>query len=256
MNIIADSLSMMMESDDIEPTALTVNENGTYTAPSGTAYSPVVVAVSPNVGTKTITQDGTYTASSDNLDGYSSVVVDTAPHLPSGYTEIDYVEFPSTGKAGFSLGTYRLKAFHIVETKTMPYIVSDGDEHAFAGDSESLELYYDDGKAKVYGHSSFDFIGERDVSVNNIYYHKALITSTSSRIFNLGYYRIDRYDFRGRMYYMRIYDGKNESAGIDMLYNFVPCIQDSTGKVGFYDTVNDNFYSSTTGNEFVAPASV
>ena len=45
MNIIADSLSMMMESNSL--------------------------------GTKTITQDGTYNASSDNLDGYSSVTVDT-----------------------------------------------------------------------------------------------------------------------------------------------------------------------------------
>lgn len=45
MNIIADSLSMMMESNDIEPTALSVTQNGTYTAPSGTAYNPVVVNV-------------------------------------------------------------------------------------------------------------------------------------------------------------------------------------------------------------------
>lgn len=32
----------------------------------------------PNLGTKTITENGTYTASSDNLDGYSSVTVDVA----------------------------------------------------------------------------------------------------------------------------------------------------------------------------------
>lgn len=47
MNIIADSLSMMMESNDTEPTALTVTENGTYTAPTGVfGYSPVTVNVS------------------------------------------------------------------------------------------------------------------------------------------------------------------------------------------------------------------
>jgi hypothetical protein len=137
----------------------------------------------------------------------------------------------------------------------MPYVVSDGDEHAFAGDGTALELYYDGGKAKVYGNSSTDYLGQRDAFVNNIYYHRALVTSDSGRVFNLGYYRINQYEFRGRMYYMRIYDGKNESAGISMLYNFIPCIQDSTSKVGFYDTVNDNFYSSTTGTEFVAPPS-
>ena len=81
MNIIADSLSMMMESNDTEPTALSVTQNGTYTAPSGTAYTPVTVSVSPNVGTKSIHDNGTYTASSDNLDGYSSVTVDTGIYV-------------------------------------------------------------------------------------------------------------------------------------------------------------------------------
>lgn len=206
-------------------TTLSVNNNGTYNAPTGTAYSSVSVNVSSDT-----------------------------PQLPTGYTAIDYAEFPSDGQAGFALGEYKLKAFHIVETKTMPYIVSDGDEHAFAGDGTALELYYDDGKTKVYGNNSTDYLGQRDASVNNIYYHRALVTSDSGRVFNLGYYRINQYEFRGRMYYMRIYDGKNESAGIGMLYNFIPCIQDSTSKVGFYDTVNDNFYSSTTGTEFVAPS--
>lgn len=205
---------------------LNATDNGTYNAPTGTAYSSVSVNVH----------------SSDT------------PQLPTGYTAIDYAEFPSDGQAGFELGSYKLKAFHIVETKTMPYIVSDGDEHAFAGDGTALELYYDDGKTKVYGNSSTDYLGQRDASVNNIYYHRALVTSDSGRVFNLGYYRRNQYEFRGRMYYMRIYDGKNESASIGMLYNFIPCIQDSTSKVGFYDTVNDNFYSSTTGTEFVAPS--
>ena len=62
---------------DITVVSLSATENTTYTAPTGTAYSPVTVSVSPNVGTKSITENGIYTASSDNLDGYSSVTVDT-----------------------------------------------------------------------------------------------------------------------------------------------------------------------------------
>lgn len=38
----------------------------------------VIVNVSPNVGTKSITDNGTYNASSDSLDGYSQVVVNVA----------------------------------------------------------------------------------------------------------------------------------------------------------------------------------
>lgn len=56
--------------------ALTATENKTYTAPSGKAYSPVTVNVpGPTLGTKTVAANGTYSASNDNLDGYSSVTV-------------------------------------------------------------------------------------------------------------------------------------------------------------------------------------
>lgn len=41
-------------------------------------FSEVNVEVSPNVGTKSITDNGTYNASSDSLDGYSQVVVNVA----------------------------------------------------------------------------------------------------------------------------------------------------------------------------------
>ena len=56
--------------------ALSVTENGTYTADPGIAYTPVVVNVPISTfTTKTITENGTYAASSDNVDGYSSVTV-------------------------------------------------------------------------------------------------------------------------------------------------------------------------------------
>ena len=57
-----------------------ITENGTYSAASDEAdgYSSVTVGVQPNVGTKSITANGTYAASSDSLDGYSSVTVDVS----------------------------------------------------------------------------------------------------------------------------------------------------------------------------------
>lgn len=61
---------------DVIVESLTATENKTYTAPSGKAYSPVTVNVpEKTLGAKTITATGTYTASADNLDGYSSVTV-------------------------------------------------------------------------------------------------------------------------------------------------------------------------------------
>lgn len=54
-----------------------ITQNGTYDASSDSldGYSTVTVNVPPNVGVKQITQNGTYQASSDNLDGFSSVSV-------------------------------------------------------------------------------------------------------------------------------------------------------------------------------------
>ena len=55
---------------------LDVEENGTYTAPSGKAYSPVVVNLP--LGEKSITANGEYLASADDLQGYSKVTVNVA----------------------------------------------------------------------------------------------------------------------------------------------------------------------------------
>lgn len=62
---------------EVNNTTLTATNNGTYTPSSPyTGYSQVVVNTSSILITKTITTNGTYNASSDNADGYSSVVVD------------------------------------------------------------------------------------------------------------------------------------------------------------------------------------
>ena len=64
---------------ELDPTLITKNitANGTYTAASDNAdgYSEVNVDVQPDLITKNITANGTYTAASDNADGYSSVNV-------------------------------------------------------------------------------------------------------------------------------------------------------------------------------------
>ena len=59
---------------EVEIDELNVTENGTYSE-TGKAYSPVNVNVQPVLVTKTITENGTYNASSDDADGYSSVTV-------------------------------------------------------------------------------------------------------------------------------------------------------------------------------------
>lgn len=66
--------------------SLSVTANGTYTAPTGKAYSPVDVSVSGSATLieKNISANGTYNASSDSADGYSKVVVSVANSYSAG----------------------------------------------------------------------------------------------------------------------------------------------------------------------------
>ena len=71
---------------EITVEGLSVEDNGTYTAPSGKAYSPVVVNLP--LDEKTITANGEYLASADDLQGYSKVTVNVAGYkvksMPAG----------------------------------------------------------------------------------------------------------------------------------------------------------------------------
>ena len=78
---------------------LNATENGTYSE-QGKAYSPVIVEVpEPTLITKSITANGTYTASDDNADGYSSVTV-----AVDGYKKKSIANTP-TDIASFDDGT-------------------------------------------------------------------------------------------------------------------------------------------------------
>ena len=60
---------------DITVESLSVTDNGTYTAPSGKAYSPVSVDVQPTLQPIKITENGVYTVPS-GYDGYGTITVE------------------------------------------------------------------------------------------------------------------------------------------------------------------------------------
>lgn len=71
----------------IEPSGeLEINENGSYDVVD---KAGVNVDIQPNLGTKTITENGVYNASDDNLDGYSSVEVETSGADLNEYFNLD-----------------------------------------------------------------------------------------------------------------------------------------------------------------------
>lgn len=223
---------LLSSTDKIQTTTLSVDENGTYNAPTGTAYSSVTVNVPSSGG-------GT--------------------GLPTGYTAIEYIECPASGQAGFVLENLTIDAYDVIEFLTMPYEVPSSDEAAFAGIEDMYEFYYNDGSALVWVDGSeimvFDY-QERPVAVANTqYYHKSLPTDYYTGDFAVGYYSLGNYQFKGRIYKFKIHRNSDMYHDIATVYDFRPCTRDSDGKVGMYDIVNDVFYSSTTGTEFVAPPS-
>lgn len=73
----------VVEGGDITVQSLTVTQNGTTTAPTGRAYSPVIVNVpasAVDTGTKNITSNGTH-----DVVGYASAAVS----VPNTYTASD-----------------------------------------------------------------------------------------------------------------------------------------------------------------------
>ena len=69
---------------------LEINQNGTYDVNN---YSSAEVNVPEKVlGTKTITSNGTYNATDDNLDGYSQVSVETSGVDINDYFNTTYIE--------------------------------------------------------------------------------------------------------------------------------------------------------------------
>lgn len=85
----ADVIAAIPSGGGVTTQPLSVAQNGTYTAPSGKAYSPVTVNVPQPSGTKniTISQNGTTT---ENVKNYASasITVDVPSANPNSYEEI------------------------------------------------------------------------------------------------------------------------------------------------------------------------
>lgn len=84
--------------EEHEPAELSITANGTYTAPAETCWNKVTANVpdrynegyaagraSVRLGTKTAAVNGTYNASSDNFDGYSTFTVNVNDRYAEGY---------------------------------------------------------------------------------------------------------------------------------------------------------------------------
>ena len=265
---------------NVQPTLQnkTVTSNGTVTADSGyDGLGTVTVNVSgggsATLGTKSITANGTYNASSDSLDGYSSVTVNVPSPLetlPSGYTRLNYIqvdgnswinsEFYAGPDSIIQVDYMSLKnsgdSFQTVIGATASSTTSVAAPAVFfylASANTITPLYTSSGTATnasttvinngdryLYTLSNTEFkIGNTEtVAVRSGSSAKAVTVRMAYPLYIFARNHANslvRAMSVGRLYSLKIYE---ISA---MVRNYIPCIDVSTGAYGLYETITGTF---------------
>ena len=192
--------------------------------------------------------------------------------LPSGYTELEYIEstgtqYINTGVAGFNTGSWEIYAKWMlpVETQTNSYADVFGvyygenyNTYRVITNLKDSSKYYVSGNSKAGGGS----VALSDKAINQIHTATAkngyvifdgvtITTSTQGTALpsdaSLGIFA--KGDGNGKII-ARIYSVNVKKDGT-LIRNFVPA-KDSSGVIGMYDTVNNRFFTNTGTGTFIA----
>ena len=192
--------------------------------------------------------------------------------LPSGYTELEYIEssgtqYINTGVAGFNTGSWEIYAKWMLPVETQPsqyvnvFSVYNGENYnsyRVITNLKDSSKYYVSGNSKAGGGS----VALSDKAINQIHTATAkngavifdgvtIATSTQGTALpsdaSLGIFA--KGDGNGKII-ARIYSVNVKKDGT-LIRNFVPA-KDSSGVIGMYDTVNNRFFTNTGTGTFIA----
>ena len=244
--------------ESIDTYTLTANANG------GSISSTTGWTGTGNTATKQVTHNATYgTLPNVSKSGHALIGWSL---LPEGYTQVEYIEstgtqWINTGAQIFNKENHEL-VFDFEPTQFYNYNQLFGSTY----DDNTFESWiYSDGKLsgrynyKDYGSTNTLTLNTRylvnyvkDGSTLYKYVNDTLIsnsstnvsTSTTTATLTLFKSGLDYSKFK--LYSFKIY------ANGEILRNYIPCIENSTGKAGLYDIENNVFYDNdaTTGNDF------
>ena len=165
--------------------------------------------------------------------------------LPSGYTQLEYIK--STGTQYIMIPSKEYVVNEELEID-FAYTVFNGNYPTVYGSNKS-EIYTNlNGDVLTYGNISIS--EPRKFELNQKQTIKAKFTSTFSFVQALFAYARGvgntEYYSRGRMY--KFIDRLN---GVE-IFNMIPAMRNSDGKVGMYDTVTKQFFTNVGTGEFIA----
>lgn len=197
-----------------------ITTNGTYNASTDNldGYSSVNVNIQPNVNTKSITANGTYNASSDNLDGYSQVTV----AVPSSATGTINITENGTGIDVSSYEFANVSVPGITPTGTIDILANQGEltvdvsSYANAHIGNPLMLY-NDAYLQVVTADTSEFVVNynKDKTVSYVSITPIYVDYTKSRSITSYYFKYCSHD---RSTIMKIYtytaDGENPAENI------------------------------------------
>lgn len=264
---------------------LLAEENGAYNVPSGKdGFNPVTVNVpsyTPVIDPIIITENGTYNAPV-GVDGYSPVTVNVSgggSSLPAEYQEVEYIDF--TGTQFFSVpADFTTTAKPVLYTKSTLTNDSGSSEMCIIGNGEAgssstrPEIYYSSkriyvnqasvGSLYITRTSSGDLDADNTNSstvpvgamVETLTEYGTNITAT---VLNVGKYSNGYpFMFTGRLYRAWFGNDTGSTPGsyftfdyITRLFDLVPCYRKSDSEPGFYDVINNVFYTNAGSGTFV-----
>lgn len=172
------------------------------------------------------------------------------PSLPSAYQEVEYLV--SDGAEWITSDLPMVKGDII----SLKFEVLSRVEQTAIGNRSASAARWDAGwqNGSFYANNACYNITSIPDSASNIWEALIAITTATSTGFNYGSYLYStKYPSHGRLYTLRIFRAQRNSDGtvsVALTAKYVPCYRKSDDVIGFYDVVNEAFYTNSGSGQF------
>lgn len=215
-------------------------------------YKGSKIAELSATGNKTLKTAGKYCDADIELAYVKSGCEPVEPDLPNEYQRVEYLGITQSS-AYFQISFSPIEINDIIEVEVMDTAATTS-EQGFVGmysGGSAWEIFFESGNIQFYGGVSEQ---EQSYEKNEKQTIRGRFTTRyAASSFNFGFYR-GTYYFTGRLYGLRIYNGRSGYDKTITWCKLVPCYLKSNNTPGFYDLVNSVFYTRTgSGDVEIGP---